>query len=129
MMDYHDKVHKHIERAESGTRVLMLFSAHGAESSFVGLFWATALYVTGGALFSCAVTIRVIRRHLRKGRVAAYNDMIQRLDGQRLGGVSMLFDHPLEARMYKHALDLIREEQWVTDVDDTVAQLENMGDE
>ena len=55
--------------------------------------------------------------------------MIQRLDGQRLGGVSMLFDHPLEARMYKHALDLIREEQWVTDVDDTVAQLENMGDE
>ena len=32
-------------------------------------------------------------------------------------------------KVHKHALDLIREEQWVTDVDDTVAQLENMGDE
>lgn len=129
MTDYHDQVHEHIERAESGARVLLIFSGLGAVSSFVGLFWTPALHIAGAALISCGVTLWVIRKHLRSGRVAAYNDMLQELDGKRLENVAMTFTHPVEARMYKHALDRIREEQWVTDVDDTVTQLENLGDE
>ena len=94
-----------------------------------GFFWTPAFYGAWAALVACGVTLWGIRKHLRAGRIAAYNDMIHELDGKRLENVAMAFTHPVEARMYKHALDLIREEQWVTDVDDTVAQLENMGDE
>lgn len=129
MMDYHKQVHEHIERAEAGAHGLLVFSGAGVVSAAAGFFWTPAFYGAWAALVACGVTLWGIRKHLRAGRIAAYNDMIHELDGKRLENVAMAFTHPVEARMYKHALDLIREEQWVTDVDDTVAQLENMGDE